>query len=553
MRQKIILALVLGGMLSAQAQHVQESKFCSPFDFPILLSANFGELRPNHFHNGLDIKTQGVTGKPIHCIADGYVSRVAVLHGGYGQVIYVTHPNGLTSVYGHVISFAKNIQACVRQYQYAHETFVCDLKFQPGQFPVKKGDIIALSGNEGASAGPHLHLELRRTETGEYIDPMPYFKHLLKDSKAPVGSLIGIYPIQGKGVVNGSSHKKLLAIGNLKQPVHAWGEIYTGISAKDYMDGTSNFYGVHSVTLYVDSVQVFNSTTDKVLPDENRMINGFTDYEELTRTRRLIMRSYKLPGNRLRLLHTNENRGAVTIDEERDYHFRYVLEDNFGNRRTYQFIVKGKRQDIPEYKPEANEMLYWNRTNVIQKPGMELVVPRYHVYENVPLRTDMRGDSSRIAFDYILDAGRTPIHSYCDLSIGLRHMPVADTTKYYIVQKAGKWRSSMGGKYANGWIKTRVRSLGTFSVDVDTIAPQITPIGQSGWRTSRNIRFRIKDMESGIGSYKVYIDGKFVLFGLKKGILVIQDPEKVKKGVPHKLEVTVTDQCGNMTRKEYKF
>ena len=549
----MILALVLGGMLSAQAQHVQESKFCSPFDFPILLSANFGELRPNHFHNGLDIKTQGVTGKPIHCIADGYVSRVAVLHGGYGQAIYVTHPNGLTSVYGHVISFAKNIQACVRQYQYAHETFVCDLKFQPGQFPVKKGDIIALSGNEGASAGPHLHLELRRTETGEYIDPMPYFKHLLKDSKAPVGSLIGIYPIQGKGVVNGTSHKKLLAIGNLKQPVHAWGEIYTGISAKDYMDGTSNFYGVHSVTLYVDSVQVFNSTTDKVLPDENRMINGFTDYEELTRTRRLIMRSYKLPGNRLRLLHTNENRGAVTIDEERDYHFRYVLEDNFGNRRTYQFIVKGKRQDIPEYKPEANEMLYWNRTNVIQKPGMELVVPRYHVYENVPLRTDMRGDSSRIAFDYILDAGRTPIHSYCDLSIGLRHMPVADTTKYYIVQKAGKWRSSMGGKYANGWIKTRVRSLGTFSVDVDTIAPQITPIGQGGWRTSRNIRFRIKDMESGIGSYKVYIDGKFVLFGLKKGILVIQDPEKVKKGVPHKLEVTVTDQCGNMARKEYKF
>lgn len=553
MRQKIILALVLGGMLSAQAQHVQESKFCSPFDFPILLSANFGELRPNHFHNGLDIKTQGVTGKPIHCIADGYVSRVAVLHGGYGQVIYVTHPNGLTSVYGHVISFAKNIQACVRQYQYAHETFVCDLKFQPGQFPVKKGDIIALSGNEGASAGPHLHLELRRTETGEYINPMPYFKHLLKDSKAPVGSLIGIYPIQGKGVVNESSHKKFLAIGNLKQPVHAWGEIYTGISAKDYMDGTSNFYGVHSVTLYVDSVQVFNSTTDKVLPDENRMINGFTDYEELTRTRRLIMRSYKLPGNRLRLLHTNENRGAVTIDEERDYHFRYVLEDNFGNRRTYQFIVKGKRQDIPEYKPEANEMLYWNRTNVIQKPGMELVVPRYHVYEDVPLRTDMRGDSSRIAFDYILDAGRTPIHSYCDLSIGLRHMPVADTTKYYIVQKAGKWRSSMGGKYANGWIKTRVRSLGTFSVDVDTIAPQITPIGQGGWRTSRNIRFRIKDMESGIGSYKVYIDGKFVLFGLKKGILVIQDPEKVKRGVPHKLEVTVADLCGNMTRKEYKF
>ena len=139
------------------------------------------------------------------------------------------------------------------------------------------------------------------------------------------------------------------------------------------------------------------------------------------------------------------------------------------------------------------------------------------------------GDSSHIAFDYILDAGRTPIHSYCDLSIGLRHMPVADTTKYYIVQKAGKWRSSMGGKYANGWIKTRVRSLGTFSVDVDTIAPQITPIGQGGWRTSRNIRFRIKDMESGIGSYKVYIDGKFVLFGPEKRHFSDSEPGESKE------------------------
>lgn len=163
-----------------------------------MLSANFGELRPNHFHNGLDIKTQGVTGKPIHCIADGYVSRVAVLHGGYGQAIYITHPNGLTSVYGHVVAFSPEVERYVRDYQYANETFVCNLFPEPGRFPVKKGDVIALSGNEGASAGPHLHLELRHSDTQEYIDPMPYFGHLLKDSKAPVASLVGIYPVAGK-------------------------------------------------------------------------------------------------------------------------------------------------------------------------------------------------------------------------------------------------------------------------------------------------------------------------------------------------------------------
>lgn len=554
MIRKLILAFIWGSVWGVNAQQTSTLDFCSPFDFPLLLSANFGELRPNHFHNGLDIKTQGVTGKPVKCIADGYVARVAVSHGGYGQAIYVVHPNGLTSVYGHVVSFARKIQAEVRKYQYENETFVCDLSFSPDQFPVKRGEVIALSGNEGSSAGPHLHLELRKTDTGEYIDPMPYFKSHLKDSKAPRASLVAFYPVKGKGVIEGTSYKKLLSSEALQQPVTAWGEIYTGISAKDYMDGTSNFYGVHSVILYVDSVEVFSSKTDKVLPEENRMINAFTDYDEWVRTRRLIMRSLILPGNRLRLLKAENDRGVVLIDEERDYHFRYVLEDNFGNRSICRFVVRGRRQEIPlPSAPSGNKMLSWNRTNVIQEPGMEFVVPRGYLYEDVELLTEVKGDSSSLSSDYVLDAGNTPLHSYCDLSIGVRHHSEADSSKYYIVQKLGKRRASMGGKYEHGWVKARVRNFGTFAVAVDTLAPRISPIGLKNWRANRNIRFKIGDAETGVASYKVYIDGRFVLFGLKKGVLVIQDPEKVKRGVPHRIEVTVTDYCGNEKRETYRF
>ena len=122
------MALVWGGVIIVQAQDSISAIFCSPFDFPLLLSANFGEVRANHFHNGLDIKTQGVVGKPIHSIADAYVSRILVLHGGYGQALFITHPNGYTSVYGHVVSFAPQIQKYLRQYQYEHETFVCDVR-----------------------------------------------------------------------------------------------------------------------------------------------------------------------------------------------------------------------------------------------------------------------------------------------------------------------------------------------------------------------------------------------------------------------------------------
>ena len=229
------------------------------------------------------------------------------------------------------------------------------------------------------------------------------------------------------------------------------------------------------------------------------------------------------------------------------------MEDNFGNKRKYKFTVRGKKQAIPPYTPKANKMLYWNKTNVIQEPGMELVVPKGMVYDDAELRTRVSGDSSDISFDYVLDIGRTPLHSFCDLSIGVRHLPVADTTKYYIVQKAGKWRASMGGKFQNGWVKAKVRTLGTFAVAIDTVPPQVTPLGQGSWRTSRNIRFKVSDGQTGIQSYKVYVDGNFVLFGLKKGILVIQDPGRIKKGVPHKLEVVVIDNCGNETRKQYKF
>lgn len=553
MKRQILLALVCGAVLFARAQGEVKDGFRSPFDFPLLLSANFGELRPNHFHNGLDIKTGGVTGKPVHSVAEGYVSRVMVLHGGYGQALFITHPNGFTSVYGHVMSFSPKIQRHVRDYQYGHETFVCDIRFGPEELPVKKGEVVALSGNEGASAGPHLHLELRRNDNGDYVDPMPYFRKYLKDDRPPVASLVGIYPVKGRGVVDGSSRRKLVGAGNLKQRFTAWGEIYTGIAAKDYMSGTSNFYGVHSVTLYVDSVQVFRSVTDEVSANENRMINSFIDYGEYAENRRLVMRSYKAPGNSLRLLETDARRGVVAIDEERDYHFCYVLEDNFGNKRSYRFTVSGKPQDIPAYEPRCKQALHWNQANVVQEPGMNLIVPKSMVYEDTELDTRVVSDSGKISFDYVLDAGPVPLHGFCPLEIGVRRLPVADTTKYYIEQRVGKWKSSVGGTYANGWVKANIRTSGTFSVQIDTVAPRITPLGKGAWRTSRNIRFRVSDGQTGIDSYKVYVDGKFVLFGLKKGVLVIQDPERIKKGVPHRLEVIVKDGCGNEARETYEF
>jgi len=551
--RSLVLATIVGCPLALPAQETPENPFVSPFDFPLLLSGNFGELRANHFHGGVDFKTQGVVGKPIRCIADGYISRVTVTPGGYGQAVYITHDNGLTSVYGHLHQFMTEVEKVVEAYQYENETFAVDLKFGPERFPLKQGEVFALAGNEGYSFGPHLHMEIRRTDTGEYIDPLQFYTGRIKDTTAPRATHVILYPQAGKGVVAGSSQKKIVPLDAPGTPVEAWGKIAAGIKAYDYMDGTSNSYGVRSVTLYVDSVEVFRSTVDGFLPDENRMINAWTDYEEYATRSSWFMRSWILPGNTWRMLQADEDGGVVTINEERPYVFRYVLEDLYGNRRTYRFTVQGKEQAI-EPLQRGNHYLKWNQGNVVQQPGMELVIPKGMLYDDVDLNCKVIADSLDISFDYQLHDHPVPLHAGCPLVIGVRNYPVTDMSKYYVVRKHKGRKASAGGYFEEGFMHANIRELGTYSVAIDTVAPRIVPLNKPQWKTG-NIQFKIRDAETGIKEYKVYIDGQFALFKFssKNARLSHVHPGRMKKGVPHRMEVVITDYCGNVAREEFKF
>ena len=553
-----IYVLFLGGLMGmvvpVSAQEKQEKPFISPFDFPLSLSGNFGELRSNHFHGGVDFKTQGVVGKPIRCIADGYVSRVTVTPGGYGQAVYMTHDNGYTSVHGHLLEFAPEIAKVVKDYQYEHETFVVDLEFDAGKFPFKQGEIFALAGNEGYSFGPHLHMELRKTDTGEYVDPLQFYTHLIKDTTAPRGTHVMFYPQAGEGTVAGGTQKKAFTMEALRTPVEAWGKIAVGIKAYDYMDGTSNNYGVRSVKLYVDSVEVFRSTVDGFLPNENRMINAWTDYEEYVSRNSWFMRSQILPGNTWRMLQADENGGVVTIDEERFYYFRYELEDLYGNKRSYGFKVLGKRMPIKPVDKSDKHYFHWNRGNVLLEPGMLLVVYRGMLYDDVKLNAQVSADSLGISYTYQLHDKPVPLHAGCPLSIGIRSYPVSDMSKYYVARLYKGRKSSAGGTYKDGYMTTSIRELGTYTVALDTVAPKVVPLNKPQWKTG-NIRFKISDAETGIKNYKVYINGEFVLFKFssKNATLSCVDPKRIKKGKLHRMQVVVTDYCGNETREEYQF
>lgn len=540
---------------TSTAQNVQESTatygegFIPPFDFPIVFSGNFGELRANHFHGGLDFKTGGVTGKPVRALADGYIKRIRVTHGS-GYVLDVVYNNGYTTINRHLSAFVGDIARRVEALQYERESWEVTIDAQPDEYPVKAGQVIALSGNTGYSFGPHLHLDVFETATDEYVDPLPFFRNRVDDHTAPRAEGIMLFPQPGQGVVDGDDEPRKYAL-NPSQAPHAWGVVGIGIRAYDYMDGVRNRYGVHTVVLKVDGKEVFRSVVDRFAYDENRYINSWT-YGQ-------YMKSFIDPGNHLRMLHaSNGNRGLVTIDEERPYRFEYTLSDALGNTSRVRFTVQGKRMDIPDRECREKYFFRWDRVNYLQEPGLELVVPRDMLYQDVCLHYKVRTDSAAVAYTYQLHDKSVPLHDYCTLRIGVRRHPVADTTKYYVagVTSRGK-KYNVGGRYENGFMKVRIRELGTYTVEVDTVAPVITPVNPKQWGRTGRLVLKARDTQTGIASYRGTIDGKYALFGKPNSIngqLVCElDPRHVKKGGTHLLEFTVTDGCGNRTTERYNF
>lgn len=553
MKYSIFFSLLffIGSVQSGYAQETGTDKpsFIPPFDFPITFSGNFGEIRANHFHGGLDFKTGGTIGKPVRALADGYISRIRVTHGS-GYVLDVAYDNGYSTINRHLSAFVGDVARRVEDLQYEKESWEVEITPEPDEYPVKAGQIIALSGNTGYSFGPHLHLDMIETATDEYIDPLPFFMNKVKDKTAPRAEGIMLFPQPGKGVVEGKQTRRAFPAHPTK-PITAWGLIGAGIRAYDYMDGVQNKYGVKTVILEVDGEEVFRSTVDRFAYEENRYINSWT--------RGQYMKSFIEPGNRLRMLQaSNGNRGLVEINEERPYRFVYTLSDALGNTSKVRFTVQGQKTTIAPVEHREKYALKWDKVNYLQEPGLELVIPKGMLYDDVLLNYSVRADSGDIAFTYQLNDTRIPMHNACDLRIGLRRRPVEDVTKYYVAgvtARGGKYR--IGGKYEDGVMKVRIRDLGTYTVAVDTVPPVITPVNQAQWGRTGKIIFKAKDKETGINTYRGTIDGKYALFGKPNSIsgnLVCElDPKHVEKGGKHVVEMTVTDGCGNRTTEQFDF
>ena len=528
-----MLSTVLGILLSI---------FTPPVDYEISLAGNFGEPRPNHFHGGLDVRTEGVEGKHIYAIADGYVSRITVGKDGFGNAVYVTHPTGQTSVYCHLKSFSPRIKAALRRYQYKHQTCEADARLTPLDVPVSQGQFIALSGNTGHSTAPHLHLEVHDTRTWNMLDPYQFLHEFIEDTVPPQIHQIMAIPQ-----------------GDSKMGFAIW--------ADDYMQGAYNHYGIHETLLYVDGQMVFHSVVDNIPVSMNRMVNSWGYYDYWARHRRWFMKSFKDPGNTLSCLQTDENRGIIDFSEPRDYHLEYVLRDFKGNETRRPFTVTGGPSvSVPSavllspyaafssssaalsspYAATSSQpyILRWNRTTAISRPGLQLIIPYGSIAADAPIHPVVTHRSDAWSDACQFSTSSLPLMHEAELTLYANPpFTTFDPSKLYITDENARY---LGGDFHDGWVTGHIRELSSrYEVAYDDQPPTVNPITLTG----DILRLSVTDGKSGIAKWTATIDDHFIVFdAIEKSATYacfLRESWLRRSGTQHRLHFEVTDHRQN--------
>jgi murein DD-endopeptidase MepM/ murein hydrolase activator NlpD len=539
-----------------QSRQYPQNYFRYPLDLPPSTAGSFGELRANHFHSGLDFKTNNTTGYPVHAVFDGYVSRLRVQFGGFGNAIYITHPNGFTSVYGHIERFSDAMTKLIRDYQYQHQTFEADFKLEPNQLTVCKGDIIALSGNAGASEGPHLHFELRDTQTEETINAQ-LFGLTIPDRIPPTIYAIGIYHLDGNPFSEKTPRQFLQVSGangnyHLTKPgvISLSGEIGFGLTANDMTSVSPNHNGIYSVELKVDGKTVYTFAVERFAFDQTHAINAYIDYPEFLKTHRWMQKCFILPGSKISLYPQSINRGVVNFNDDAIHQVEYVVKDVAGNTSTLAIKVKSSSTvKLNAVNKVTGILFHYNVMNEFSNAKVKVTVMPGNLYDDVdftyaelPRRPGAFSATHRIHNRY------TPIHDAYDIWI----KPDSSIGKY--ADKAVIENTDgicEGGVYQDGYIKAQAHTFGDFFVRIDTTAPRIIPRNiknGASLKLAKGIFLWIGDNLSGIKTYSGKIDGKWVLmeWDYKTKVLSYTFNGDIAAG-KHIFDLTVSDNKNNIS------
>ena len=560
---KYILSLFLSLVyLTSFARTDKDPQYSVPLKSEYRISGSYGELRGNHYHAGLDMGTLGVENVEVHAAERGWVSRVKVGPYGYGRALYISHPDGHTTVYGHLNGFAPKIDSLVRQHQYASQTF--DTEFFPaeGSVPVVRDEVVAYSGNTGGSGGPHLHFEVRDTKTEEPLNPLRFIT-IAPDNVPPTLYGVKVYALSVDAQVSGATSDRYFKLGNISgRTIDCVGSIGLGIHCTDYFYAGGRPCGVIEINLYDGDTLVYFSRVDHFPFDLNRHVNSHIDYAESLLNKHFIQRGFVSPGNRLPIY--GKHTTPTVVREGETHKMRYVVKDFAGNESSVSFTLRGvlNAGAKPKATP-AGDLVKWQRTWAKDTLGVDVLIPRETFYDDQYVsisRTDRQGQLPPV---FSIGSRLVPIQKSIKVTMSVPNQWRRIKEKVFVGRKTGGGVAYCGGVVSpevgsdnHFVISANVTSLGDYTLAVDTLAPyirirnKVTTVGKSDL-----ISIGISDDKSGIAKYSVTIDGQWQVFEFDyKNARLKMTPEYLglTRG-RHKLHAVVTDSCGNSRSLDWEF
>lgn len=556
----IVLLCVANFGESQTLKNLPQDYFKNPLNIELKLSGTFGELRSNHFHSGLDIKTNQRTGLPVYASARGYVSRIKIERYGYGKAIYVTHPNGYTTVYAHLKKFAPRIEAYVKKQQYAKESYEIQLFPEDLELRVDQGEQIAYSGNSGGSGGPHLHFEIRDS-AARPINPM-LMGIEVPDSRKPLVKQVMAYPLDESSTINGKNKAVLLRLipqknGTYKtEKVSGYGRIGLGVNTSDKQDAANNQNGVFQIKTTFNGSENFSVTFDRYAFSETRYLNRMIDYGFFKKHKSRITKLFIPQGSPLSLYEDSVNGGVLNLYEPGSKSLYTIdIKDFKGNTSSIVIDIINEEPPVELLAPDNSGLEYIPSLSTYSQElgNYKVTIPKGALYEDALLEIKEHLDTLTVHRDQV------PLHKNMIIEYDISAKKDDDLDQYYIA-RITDWGAAyhVNTKRAGTRLTARTRTLGRYAITKDVVKPTIKALNfkNGKWISSNTtLKLSVADKDSGIDGYRATVNGKFILmeYDYKTGILKHDFSDNVVTDTENLLKVIVTDNVGNSTTFEATF
>lgn len=548
----VVINALLITFVSAQKQSVA---YMSPLDIDLVLNGTFGELRANHFHSGIDFSTSRKIGYSVYAVEDGEINRIKISAFGYGNVLYVKHPDGYTTVYAHLDNFAEPIASYVKNEQYKQKKFDVELFPLKNELSVKKGNVIAYSGNTGSSGGPHLHFEIRNTETESIINPyiLGMFTEI-KDTQKPIVNGLWVYPKSDSVAIQGIyrmlplEYKRMGNGSYRSDKIFVNGEVGFGINSYDVLENSFGKNGIYEMIMKVNGTVYSHVKFDEFTFDQTRYINHYIDFEKLQLDGQRVQKLFNKNMHPIPVYKVLKNSGFVPVKENEDYEIVIEVSDFHKNKQIFSIPISYKNYPLPVTEQPNGKFIDYYRDYIFEENDKYVEWKAKTFYEDFYIDIQLKED------EIILGPNTIAVHENIDLRFNVKNLSIQKEKAFIGRIEGDKIFYNETWKRGDDF-RIRTKNMGVFKIVEDLEPPTLTNKTISNLKLTDDLIFEIDDKLSGIGEITANINGSWALFTYDYKTKLIT--HKLSDGVAVKgknnLILEIKDRTGNNVIFEYPF